>query len=112
MDMQRHTLRFIALLVLLAIPVSAFAVNGMLYDDNGQRVLHVWGDNYEMGYAHGYYLGPEIMAMMTVYTFPPEGAGPWLYRWARWFITTHFFFEQDLLDEMQGMYDGMIDAGV
>ncbi|HPQ69014.1 MAG TPA: hypothetical protein PKW95_07780 [bacterium] len=110
--MQRHALQLIALLVLLTFPVCAFAVNGMLYDDNGQRVLHVWGDNYEMGYAHGYFLGPEIMAMMTVYTFPPEGAGPWLYRWARWFITTHFYFEPELLDELQGMYDGMIDAGV
>lgn len=38
-------------------------VNGNLSYIEHIRVLKLWGSHYEMGYAHGYLLGPESMEM-------------------------------------------------
>lgn len=38
-------------------------VNGTLREVQGIPVLTLWGTPYEMGYAHGFLLGPEIMEM-------------------------------------------------
>lgn len=36
-------------------------VNGALFEHQGVRVLHVWGTYYEMGYAQGRILAPEVV---------------------------------------------------
>jgi hypothetical protein len=36
-------------------------VNGILSTIENMRVLKLYGSHYEMGYAHGYLLGPEIL---------------------------------------------------
>lgn len=38
-------------------------VNGVVREVEGVEVLTVWGTSYEMGYAHGYLLGPRIMEL-------------------------------------------------
>ena len=100
----------IALLVVLA--PSAFAVNGVLFEVNGIRALHVWGAPYDMGYAQGHYFKDEVLDILRIYTFPPPGTGTWLYDWARQFVLDTFAFSPETIQEAQGMYDGMIDAGV
>ncbi|NLH47172.1 MAG: hypothetical protein GX444_01065 [Myxococcales bacterium] len=96
-----------------ATPAAAESVHGKFWIDQGQQMLHVWGTPYEMGYAHGYFLGPQILELMSVYTFPPEGFGTWLYDLARSFICNTFdFTDPELMDEVRGMLDGMIAGGV
>ena len=97
----------------LAAPAAAEPVHGKFWTDQGQQMLHVWGTPYEMGYAHGYFLGPQILELMAVYTFPPEGFGTWLYDMARSFIYNTFdFTDPEMMDEAHGMLDGMIAGGV
>ncbi|KPK70519.1 hypothetical protein AMJ71_02970 [candidate division TA06 bacterium SM1_40] len=36
-------------------------VNGVLRELDGVEVLTLWGTSYEMGYSHGFLLGPRIM---------------------------------------------------
>ncbi len=49
--------------------LPALAVNGVILDQQvdaegkGYTVLHVWGSHYDMGYAHGYLLADEIVAI-------------------------------------------------
>jgi len=102
----------LAVVILMVWALPAYAVNGILEIHDGQQVLHVWGTNYEMGYAHGYLLADQIMAMMRVYAFPPPDAGTALYEAARLFVLNNFAFEEDLTNEAQGLYDGMLDAGI
>jgi hypothetical protein len=109
-------MKTISVLLLALLAVSpCFAdepVNGFLYTDNGQRVLHLWGTEYEMGYAHGYLLGEEIMRLLRVHTFPPPGATPVLYEWARGWLLDTFDIDEAILSEAQGVVDGMLAAGV
>jgi hypothetical protein len=88
-------------------------INGELAEfENGVRVLRLWGTNYEMGYAHGYLLGPEVLHMMEVYAFPPPDTGTWLYDLARSFVMNNFEYPLDFREEAQGVLDGMIASGV
>jgi hypothetical protein len=88
-------------------------VHGRMWTKSGQRILHVWGTNYQMGFAHGYFLGRDIMDLMAVYTFPPPGDGPVIYDIARLFVQTTFdATDAEFFDEARGMQDGMIAGGV
>ncbi|MHA1568431.1 MAG: hypothetical protein ACTSXZ_03090, partial [Alphaproteobacteria bacterium] len=101
------------LLVCLAPIVCAHAddapVNGYLHEIDGQRVLHVWGTHYEMGYAHGALLGDEIVAMMNEYVL--ELVPPFLYEAALVLVPLLFTMPQDYRDEVAGMIDGMAASG-
>ena len=97
---------------LTAFTPTAFAINGNLTEQDGVRILQVWGTSYEMGYAQGYLFKEEVVDIMRVYTFPPPGTGTWLYEWAREFVLDNFSFTPEIIEEAQGLYDGMIDAGV
>ncbi len=108
---------FFALFPFIIVSASGAAttpdVNGEMAEfENGVRVLRLWGTNYEMGFAHGYLLAPEILRMMEIYAFPPPDTGTWLYDWARGFVLDHFMFPDEYVQEAQGIYDGMIEAGV
>ena len=50
-----------------AVHAQAGQVKGELTSIEGKPVLRVWGTHYEMGYAHGYLLAPEIVAMLEDY---------------------------------------------
>jgi len=102
----------LALFLIGALCLPAFAINGVMSEADGQRVMHVWGTNYEMGYAHGFLLGEEVLQMMELYIFPIDAAGLAEYEWKKDFVQANFDFPPKLLDEAQGMFDGMIDAGV
>ncbi len=102
----------LALLLIAALPAESPAVNGSLRStDKGQRVLHVWGTDYEMGYAHGFLLGQEIVDIMGVYGLPGPMYTTQKFNDERAFIFDTFDLDPELLDEAQGMFDGLIDAG-
>jgi hypothetical protein len=110
--MRIYSIIFCLVLFLAGAAAPAFAVNGVMQEMNGQRIVHVWGTNYEMGYAHGYLLNDEILEIMDLYSFPQSESEIAEYDWKLQFVADTFEFKQELLDEEQGIYDGMIDAGV
>ncbi|MCZ7585254.1 MAG: hypothetical protein M5R36_19010 [Deltaproteobacteria bacterium] len=67
---------------------------------------------YDMGYAHGYYLAPDILRIMEVYAFPPEGKSPLIYELAKAWVMNTFEFDDAMLNEARGIYDGMIATGM
>jgi hypothetical protein len=106
----------LTLLVAVTATVSAATppdLHGLLRTNQGQRLLYLWGSYYDMGFAHGYLLADDIMQLMRVYAFPPEWADPWVYEMARDFVQNVFQYPDDrFLDEAQGIYDGMLAAGI
>lgn len=81
-----------------------------------QKYLQVWGSHNEMGYAHGFLLGEEIMANFTRvivgtdsfhFYSPTEYENDILP-----YYRSHFYIPQKYQDEAQGMYNGMFAKGV
>ncbi len=101
--------------ILLAFCLSAAVhaqtgqVKGELTSIKGKPVLRVWGTHYEMGYAHGSLLAPEIVAMLEEYML-----GRLLDRQQYWrtrnLLKWYTRVPQAYRQEMQGVYDGMVDA--
>ena len=52
--------------------VQAAPLNGSLDLEQGVRVLRVWGNPYEQGYAHGYLLADSIMRFVGDTLFNPR----------------------------------------
>lgn len=102
------TVLFLSVCALVS-AVQARTVNGRLETVHGIRVLKIWGSNYEMGYAHGYLLGPEIVAMLEDYMLgrllDVENYGR-----TRLLLQLYTHMPPAYLAELQGMYDGMRDA--
>jgi len=98
-----------ALLILLSTPVLADEeVNGYLHEVDGQRVLHVWGSHYEMGYAQGVLLGGEVMDLMHEYILallPPS-----LYNLLPPIVSLLFTVPPEYREEAQGIVDGIRDS--
>lgn len=114
----RFTFRTIALLLgwslCLGVTFSTQAqtasntVNGYTTEKDGQRVLHVFGSHYEMGFAHGYLLGEDIKLMMEKYLIQfllNDNTGNWATAVKR--AETQFQFGR-FDDEITGLYDGMV----
>ena len=87
------------------------AVNGYLEDVEGQKVLHVWGTHYEMGYAYGYLNGGGIQAMIEDYTID-QYLGQSMYLLIRAAAAAYIEIPSPFDEEFQGMIDGMAAAGV
>jgi hypothetical protein len=81
-----------------------------------QKYLQVWGSHYDMGYAHGFLLGEEVMANFTRVFCGLDSFH--FYSPIKWqdsilpYYNYHFSIPQKYQDEAQGMYDGMSDRGV
>jgi len=96
---------------LLVVPALAAeeSVNGYLHEVDGQRVMHVWGTHYEMGYAHGYLIGEDIVTAMHEYILrllPPR-----LYELVHGLAPVLFGYPEDYRLEAQGIMDGLRAAG-
>ncbi len=101
--------------ILLAFCLSAAVhaqtgqVKGELTSIEGKPVLRVWGTHYEMGYAHGSLLAPEIVAMLEEYMLGRR-LDPQKYWRTRNLLKWYTRVPQAYRQEMQGVYDGMVDA--
>ncbi len=64
-----------ATLLFLSWTARAWAepVNGVFRTVSGIRVLHIWGTHHEMGYAHGYLLGAQIVDLFDRVFVPLVG---------------------------------------
>jgi hypothetical protein len=82
-------------------------VNGRVWQVDNQRILEVWGTNYEMGYAHGYLMGDlikkhlESVAKKNTDTYENNVS----------FALQHFLFYPEYEEEINGIVDGMIAGG-
>lgn len=86
-------------------------VNGYITTKDGQRVLHLFGTHYEMGYAHGYLLGEDIMLMIEKYLIQyllNNNVSGWDAAKGR--AETKMQFGR-FNDEVTGLYDGMVASG-
>jgi hypothetical protein len=84
-------------------------VNGYLHEVDGQPILHVWGTPEEMGFAHGYFLGPDIVAVFRGYVL--EMLPPALYEILRDAVLVFFSMPDNYRAEARAMIEGMIAAG-
>lgn len=102
----------ILIIALLAFPAYS-QVNGDTLRIDGKLVLKMWGTHYERGYALGYLQGDEIKSLydnyIVNYCFQGSAAQ---YNYVFNFYTQNFQVEAKYVDEVEGMFDGMIAAGV
>lgn len=84
-------------------------VTGKVEMIDGMRVLKLWGNSFERGYAHGRLLGPEIFELWKRYVFPLSRMRGGYQRIAQ-FQDVVFAFPPEYLDELKGMVLGMRDS--
>lgn len=93
--------------------ISAQTVNGDTLSVQGTKILKVWGNHYERGYATGYLMGDEIKVLADDYLLAVFFMNsPLLYNNIRSFFITNFDIEEKYIQEAQGIIDGMIYGGV
>ncbi len=87
-------------------------VNGYLQQVGNQKVLHLWGSNYEMGYAHGYLMADKIRDLIDTYLIGVICDGSVSnYNNRLTLIPVYQIFFPQYLDEINGMVDGMNASG-
>lgn len=101
------------ILILLMVTGAVYAqVNGSLSEMSGKKILHVWGNHYERGYAQGYLLSQPIMQIYQNYIFNIIAMGnPLVYNTLINFYLDSFSVEQKYQQEAQGVIDGMTSSG-
>ncbi len=90
-------------------PQKNTRVQGTLRDIGGQRVLHVWGSSYEMGYAHGYLLRETIIDVIDNYALSdiPQA----MFAAAATSLATMGTIDPSLREEARAVIEGMKAAG-
>ena len=87
-------------------------LQGTLRDGGDHWVLHVWGSPYEMGYAHGFLMGEEIMEFADGYAFQMFSMTPAeLDAYAEFFLSM-MDIPGDYWEEGLGIIDGIEASGV
>jgi len=87
-------------------------VNGVLLSDTANiKLIQVWGNHYERGYAQGYLLANEIYDIYTNYLLPQFGTSMPL---AKQIIEEgqHISIDAKYANEAMGMVNGMALAGI
>ena len=105
--------KFIILISFIIISFTATAqVNGIIVSDTGNiTVVKVWGNHYERGYATGYLLADEIKDVYENYIAPAFGSYLPIAK-SIVSVDDHLFIDSIYRSEAEGMYQGIIDAGV
>jgi len=86
-------------------------LKGSIEHINGHRIVNLWGSHYEMGYAHGFLLGPEIMALVENYGLGVV-TSPYLYEsYLLPLVRYAFFLKPEYRQELQGIVSGMKARG-
>ena len=86
-------------------------INGSFEQIGNQKVLHLWGSYYEMGYAHGYLMADKIRDLVDTFMIPVVAGGVSNYNNGLTLIPLYHTFYPDYLDEISGMVDGMNASG-
>jgi hypothetical protein len=100
------------LLVVLVLTTTLHSdadVNGSLETIGDIRVLNLWGSWTEIGYAHGYLLGPDVKELFETY-FLEFAGGIGNVNLAREFIDQYFEIPDEFRTYAAGMVDGVADT--
>ncbi len=85
-------------------------VTGKLVEkEDGTRILYLWGSPYERGYAYGKLLGPEIFQLWRRFVLL-VGAMRGGYNRVVEMQDLVFEFPEPYLDEMKGMFQGLLES--
>ena len=114
MQPKKHFVLFLILIIGAAVvlPVRSLhaqQISGELQVMQGKRVLRLWGSHYDMGYAHGYLLAEEIVALLEGYMlgmlYDVEN-----YWRTLLLVETGVKMPAAYRREIRGMHQGMLDA--
>ena len=89
--------------------ISAGDFNGSVEYIGNIRILNLWGTWEEMGYAHGYLMGPDIGQVFHEYFLEIAG-GVNNYEMSRAYFQTYFYVPAEFEDYTQGMVAGIADT--
>ena len=81
--------------------------HGSLDKQDDVWVLSLDGSSYEMGYAQGYLLGEQIKSLLLSVVYPRGYTTSSIET-----ISGSYTISEKYEEEIQGMYDGMIDSGI
>lgn len=104
--MKSILLIFVCLFI--SVPLQA-DVNGSIEYIGDIRILNLWGTWSEMGYAHGYFLGPDINEVFHDYFLEMVG-GVSNYQMIRGYFQTYFDIPSEFVDYSQGIISGASDT--
>lgn len=99
----------ISLCFLIVCPLFSEDVNGSIEYIGDIRVLNLWGDWTEMGYAHGYLLGPDIDEVFHEY-FMEMAGGASNYENVRLYFLMYFNIPLEFVEYSQGIIGGISDT--
>lgn len=103
---------FAALIVAAVATTPAWAapVNGAFRTVSGIRVLHIWGTHREMGYAHGYLLGAQIVDLFDRIFVPLVGGADYMEANRDKFLE-RFEMPAWHTEEVEGIIEGIAASG-
>ena len=99
----------IILCFLFVSPLFSEDVNGSIEYIGDIRILNLWGTWSEMGYAHGYLLGPDIGDVFESYFLEMTGSVS-NYEIVRAYFLTYFEIPSEFVDYTQGIVSGISDT--
>ncbi|HJW30708.1 MAG TPA: C45 family autoproteolytic acyltransferase/hydrolase, partial [Saprospiraceae bacterium] len=116
MKTSRSRAVLLAMVVLFSVFVSqgtgAQTINGSVKTVGSQRILNLWGTNYEMGYAHGYLMASEIRDLVdNVMIGYLSGGYVSYYNDLIEDDTAMLTWRSEYLEEINGMVAGMVASG-
>lgn len=98
--------------VLLKASKAQTTLNASLEYQGNQRILNLWGTNYEMGYGEGYLLAEEITNLIEFYLFQHRSKSN-LAIYNSWLeeVNSKFYFPPQYEEQLQGLLAGMQASG-
>ncbi len=105
--------KIILTILMLAIAITIFAqANGSLNQFGEKKILTVWGDHYQRGYAQGYYLAPQIQQVFQDFYWTMFCFSNLPYYNLLWgYYMEHFNPDPRMISEASGLVAGMIASG-
>lgn len=88
---------------------NAQTIRGILKTLQGKRILNVWGNNFEMGFAHGYLLANDIVTLLEDYMLGTLYDAENYERTVR-LIKIYIKVPAPFRNELEGMHQGMQTA--
>lgn len=88
---------------------DAQPIKGILKTLQGKRILNVWGNNFEMGFAHGYLLADDIVTLLENYMLGTLYDAKNYERTVR-LIKIYINVPAPFWNELKGMHQGMREA--
>ncbi len=93
-------------------PPAAPVVQGRIDTVDGLRVVHVWGDAQQRGYAHGFLLAADVTTLVREEFAARFARLPGLLQQARGAIGRVVTFPDEVRTELEAVYAGVVAAGV